>query len=100
MEKTDVLIQLAEQLIKIGERNQNVISTYNFNYRIKKDEIYKVFDKEIIDKWLDYFKVNPGGEEANSQFNSLSDFNITKPNINYDEYFYLLLPMNALQNLH
>lgn len=50
MEKTDVLIQLAEQLIKIGERNQNVISTYNFNYRIKKDEIYKVFDKEIIDK--------------------------------------------------
>lgn len=101
IEKTDVLMQQAEQLIKNEEKNPNVISTYNFIYRIEKGEIYKVFDKEIVDKWLDYFTVNPG-KKTNNQFNSLSDFNIlySRPIINYDEYFYLLLPVNALQNLH
>lgn len=101
MEKTDILMQRAEQLIKSGERNQNVISTYSFDYRIEKKEIYKVFDKDIVDKWLDYFEVTLG-KDTNNQFNSLSDFNIlySKPIINFNEYFYLLLPVNALQNLH
>lgn len=101
MEQTDVLMQQSEELIGSGVKNPNVISTYNFNFRIEKDEIYKVFEKAIVDKWLEYFKVNPG-EKTNSQFNSLSDFNIlySKPIIDYDEYFYLLLPVNALQNLH
>lgn len=101
MKQSDLLMQKSEQLIESGEKNLNVLSTYNFNFRIEKDVIYEVFDKEIVDKWLDYFKVTPG-QETNNQFNSLSDFNIlySKPIVDYDKYFYLLLPVNALQNLH
>lgn len=101
MQESDLLIQLGEKLIVSGERNPNLLSTYNYNFRIQKFEIYKVFGKSVVDNWVNYFKVALS-KKTNIQFNSLSDFNIlySKPIVDYDQYFYLLLPINALQNLH
>ena len=68
-------------------------------YRISKDELYKRFEKSIVDNIVSYLSVKLG--QQNKSFNNINDFNVlyAKPLVDFGEYIYLALPINAVQNL-
>lgn len=101
VKKSKSIANLSGNLARGGDRNPFIPSSYNYEYRISKEELYSVFGQEVVDNWIEYFNVSLGGN-TNAQYNSLSDFNIlySKPVLAFDEYIYLILPVNSLQNLH
>lgn len=71
----------------------------NYIYRISKTQIYEKFEKNIADNIIYYLSVKLG--QDNKSFNNINDFNIlySKPLVDFGEYIYLVLPINAIQNL-
>lgn len=106
--KTEDLQDSFEKMVRSPVLNEGYLRNPDFEmfsisegyvYRVEKKELYDKFGEDIVKNIISYLGVGLGN--GNKSFNNIDDFNIlySKPIVDFGEYIYIPLPINAIQNL-